>query len=239
MERQVSSSTGVIIYELQQKNIKKMYLRVQKDGRVTVSAPNRVPLKQVDDFVSSNQAFILQGQQKAAQRQAQQPSAPSFETGDSVYYLGESLDLQIDHRQDSAVRRESGMLHLELPLALDCATRRSAMIEDFFTQEIQWLFPALMEKYQNMLAPLHIPQSSLRVKKMKSQWGSCHRQKNVITLNSSLIHLPLSLIEYVVLHEFCHYIHGNHSSDFYGLVAVYMPDWKARRQALKPWAELV
>ena len=40
-------------------------------------------------------------------------------------------------------------------------------------------------------------------------------------------------IEYVALHEFAHFIHPNHSKDFYNLVENLMPDWKERKQMLQ------
>ena len=44
---------------------------------------------------------------------------------------------------------------------------------------------------------------------------------------------PAECIEYVVLHEFAHFVHPNHSKDFYALVEKLMPDWKERREMLQ------
>ena len=43
-------------------------------------------------------------------------------------------------------------------------------------------------------------------------------------------------IEYVVMHELCHFIHPNHSKQFYGFLAMLMPDWKERKQLLNKTA---
>ena len=68
---------------------------------------------------------------------------------------------------------------------------------------------------------------------MTSRWGSCQTVKGIITLNSKLIEKPLRCIEYVVLHEFAHFIHPNHSKEFYDFVASLMPDWKERKIELE------
>ena len=39
--------------------------------------------------------------------------------------------------------------------------------------------------------------------------------------------------EYVVVHEFCHFAHPNHSPTFWAAVARVMPDYKARQALLK------
>ena len=36
----------------------------------------------------------------------------------------------------------------------------------------------------------------------------------------------------VTLHELCHFVHPDHSKDFYALLQTLMPDWKARKKLL-------
>jgi len=72
----------------------------------------------------------------------------------------------------------------------------------------------------------------IRVRTMKTRWGSCIPSKNVITLNTRLLLKPRRCVEYVVLHEFAHFTHPDHSARFYGLVESVMPDWKERKKEL-------
>ncbi|MBN1133283.1 MAG: M48 family metallopeptidase [Bacteroidales bacterium] len=62
-----------------------------------------------------------------------------------------------------------------------------------------------------------LPFTSLRIKKMKSRWGSCST-KNAINLNAWLVLLPDHLMDYVILHELAHTIHKNHSAQFWMLL---------------------
>ena len=68
---------------------------------------------------------------------------------------------------------------------------------------------------------------------MTSRWGSCQIKKNTITLNRRLIETPMECIEYVVVHEFTHFLQPNHSRKFYDLLAVFMPDWEERKNTLE------
>ena len=74
---------------------------------------------------------------------------------------------------------------------------------------------------------------NLIFKKMKSRWGVCYLQKNSISLTKSIIHVPKHLVEYVIIHEFCHFTYPNHSKQFYALVSKYCQDYKKRIKELK------
>lgn len=68
---------------------------------------------------------------------------------------------------------------------------------------------------------------------MTSRWGSCRPRNQALTLNTALIKAPKEAAEYIVVHEFTHFLHPDHSRSFYEAVARVMPDWKERRQLLR------
>ena len=67
---------------------------------------------------------------------------------------------------------------------------------------------------------------------MKTRWGSCNFKKGTLNFNLYLIDQPHECIEYVVMHEFAHFIVPDHSPAFHALMTALMPDWKARRARL-------
>ncbi|MEK7615761.1 MAG: M48 family metallopeptidase [Patescibacteria group bacterium] len=72
----------------------------------------------------------------------------------------------------------------------------------------------------------------IKLKRMKSRWGSCSRKKN-LNFNTKLALLPMHLIDYVIVHELCHLREFNHSRKFWELVALTLPDWKSLRKELR------
>ena len=74
---------------------------------------------------------------------------------------------------------------------------------------------------------------AIRFRRMVSQWGNCHARRGIVTFNTNLVYAPLECIEYVVVHEFTHFLQPNHSDKFYAELSEIMPDWSIRRQKLK------
>lgn len=72
----------------------------------------------------------------------------------------------------------------------------------------------------------------LTIKEQKTRWGSCSSKKN-INYNWRIIMAPLSVIDYLIIHELSHLVHLNHSTDFWNHVASYCPNYKEERNWLK------
>lgn len=97
---------------------------------------------------------------------------------------------------------------------------------DIFTPLIDEIFP-LFAGILNGKKPI------LRVRDMKSRWGSCNMRTSVITLNMRLAQYPPAVQEYVVMHEYVHFLHPNHGAAFHAEMARLMPDYKIRRKMLR------
>lgn len=80
---------------------------------------------------------------------------------------------------------------------------------------------------------LGIPFPEIRFRRMVSRWGSCHPIKKVLTFNTALMYAPPECVEYVIWHEFTHFIVPNHSKNFYLELSKVCPDWKSSRKALQ------
>jgi hypothetical protein len=64
------------------------------------------------------------------------------------------------------------------------------------------------------------------------KWGYCSRE-GVICLHWRLASLPEELAEYVVVHEYMHLLHFNHSPRFKMALAATLPDYRQRELALR------
>lgn len=73
----------------------------------------------------------------------------------------------------------------------------------------------------------------IKVREMKTRWGSCNLRTHTITLNTRLAEKPRAAMEYVVMHEYVHFIHPDHQAGFHAEMARLMPDYKQRRKLLR------
>ncbi len=81
-------------------------------------------------------------------------------------------------------------------------------------------------------ARLQEPGVTWKIRKMKSQWGSCNWRKRLITLNAELARVPRELVEYVVVHEFTHLKAHDHGPGFKALMDARLPGWRQLRRRL-------
>ncbi len=73
----------------------------------------------------------------------------------------------------------------------------------------------------------------IKFRKMTSSWGNCRSARGILTFNTNLVYAPEECVEYVVYHEFTHFLQPNHSKLFYEELAVVCPGWKVCKNRLK------
>ena len=88
------------------------------------------------------------------------------------------------------------------------------------------------EKLNDFAKQMNVHFNMVRIKNVKTIWGSCSSKKN-LNFNFKLFFLPEALIDYVFVHELAHLKHMNHSKAFWSEVEKQIPDYKKRREELK------
>jgi predicted metal-dependent hydrolase len=70
------------------------------------------------------------------------------------------------------------------------------------------------------------------IKNNHSSWGLCS-SKGEITISLNTLFAPIWVIDYIIIHELCHLVHHDHSTQFWHLVERYYPKYKTAKKFLK------
>ena len=103
----------------------------------------------------------------------------------------------------------------------------------FLEEEIRAVILSLYEKAYPYFAARGVGYPEIKFRKMTSRWGSCNPAKKILTFNINLMYAPPECIEYVVWHEFTHFLQANHSKAFYAELEKVCQGWKICRKKLK------
>lgn len=212
-----------IRYTLQRKRVKNINLRIRPDGSVSVSAPRLVTVAQIDRFVLSKGDYILGAMQKFAEMPKETPLR--YETGEKLSILGKEVTLRVTLGKMEGAILDGDTLILTVKEGADAEKKQrlvkkciDTLCKDVFGEIVAGIHPEFVQY------GLALP--TLKIRDMKSRWGSCLVHKGTITLNRRLIEKPVECIRYVAVHEYCHFIHPNHSGAFYALLEKHLPNWK-------------
>lgn len=172
-----------------------------------------------NDSISQRPAFLAES---AADRLLYSPSRISL-------YQAASED-QVCLANTAVIRGNQLLLFVRDPAN---PKQREKIFLTWQAEQCWQIFGRLMEEVQALFAPLGVTWNpALRIRTMKSRWGSCMPQRRIITLNKHLLAFEEKFIIYVIIHEFAHFIYPDHSLRFHRLVGSFLPNWKELRREL-------
>ena len=233
--RSIVVDKGEINYCLERKTVKNLNLRIRKDGNVFVSANNDIPLEEIDEFVRSKSDYVLASVKKFEEMAQCRPQPKQYVSGESFYVQGRALRLKVSNADKDRVNTDGVYIFLEVKDP-DDFDRKHKLISRFLNKQCKLVFEEVIDELYPAFKKYGVDKPMLKIRDMETRWGSCLAKKGIITLNKRLLEAPRNCIEYVVMHELCHFIQPNHSKHFYSFLTMLMPDWKERKALLEKTA---
>lgn len=230
--RTLKGNDGELTYTLERKKVKNLNLRVKADGSVWASASPRVPAARVDAFVESRREFVRSAKARIQQRKDAETGPKQYAQGEEWTYLDRTIRVYAVKAEweHTEFREDRLVLFLKDPEDVE---KRRKMFEKWWDAQCRQVFGMLLKRWYPIFQKQGVTFPGLKIRDMKTRWGTCHLQKKIITLNKRLLAAPIPCIEEVVAHEYCHFLQPDHSSRFYFCLSAVMPDWKARKQLLE------
>ena len=194
--------------EIVRKNNKNTYLRV-KNNKIVVSTNYFTTKKQIIKLINDNTNFINKALDKNIKKQ----------NDDTFKLFGNSYDI-IYGPFDTEIGEDK------------IYTKDEKSFNKYFTKYINNIYSQRLDYWYNIFEE-NIPYPHLKIRKMTSRWGVCNIKNHNVTLNSELSKYDINALDYVIVHELSHFIHHNHSKDFWLLVGKYYPNYKNIRKMLR------
>lgn len=209
-----------IPYRLIRSNRRTLSLTVESGGALVAHAPLHMPLRQIEAFIEEKRAWIERKRGEAPSRPA--PFVPR--DGARLPWLGAELRLAFS----------------DLPLCVDFGgwllVPRSgdvrARLRDWRKQRAAEELSPRVRLWERRMG---LQVKSIRYTAAKRRWGSM-RADGCLRLNAALMHCPMELCDYVIVHELAHIVHPDHSPAFHALVRSVLPGADTLRARMRDFA---
>lgn len=192
------------------KNNKNTYIRI-RNNEIYITTNYFVSKNYIKQLLDKNYGTIKKMIEKEKNK---------IEKNNNFYFLGKKYDVIYVNYKDIEISDDKIFVKSEEYLNKWLKKH----IEVIFKERLDYIYNSYIEK---------IPYPKLRIRKMKTRWGVCNRSNNTVTLNSELIKYGYEQIDYVIVHELSHFIHFDHSKNFWLQVSKYCKNYKEIRKSLK------
>lgn len=215
--------------EVVRKDIKNLHLGVYPpNGRVRVAVPRRLDDETVRLAVISRLGWIRRRQEGFEHQDRQ--SRREMVTGESHFFQGRRFRLRVVEDGGPTAIRLVNNKTIELRVRPGSDTRsREAVMHRWYRKRLREQIPALITKWEPKVG---VTVADVRIKRMKTRWGTCTRSARRIWLNLELAKKPPVCLEYILVHEMVHVLETHHSQRFRELMDGVMPSWRLHREEL-------
>jgi predicted metal-dependent hydrolase len=210
-------------YEIIYSDRQRLQISVERDKSVIVRAPEGTSIEAIESALDKKRLWIYE-KTKHPQKYHEGRQEREYISGTSILYLGKEYKLDFVNEEFEGVRFDSGFL-----LSRDHAQFAEHSLKEWFLEEARRIITPKVELHARKLG---VSYNQILISNLKYRWGSC-TPKNNLNYNWRLIKAPISVIDYVIVHELAHLIEPNHSKRFWTIISVQLPHYLKAKEWLK------
>lgn len=230
---QVQFGNKIINYNIIRSNRKTLGLEVNLEEGVLVRAPKNTDKDRIKKIVTKKAEWITR-KLKEFDEVKPSPAPKEFMSGEKLLYIGRRYRIKLINKDinNVSVKLFQGKFIIEANNNLSDEKRRIKIrneVENWYRKHAKEKITERVNKYIKQVGE---NPNNIKIKKQKKRWGSCSSIGN-LNFNWKLIMAPMSIIDYIVVHELVHLKYPNHSKDFWNLVEAIIPDYQKKQKWLK------
>ena len=208
----------VIAYSVDKTNDRGLYISVS-NGEVSVRAPWYATKEKIQNAVLAKKDWIL--------RKLEEYNENENLNLKPIQILGVVYNLKVSYKNINVIEcdLDKNIVKVNLPKKykkIDKESMTNILIDKLYMKIAEREIEAIMEKTR--LSVGFAPED-YEFKEMKDRLALCTEDKKII-INPRIIRYKREIIEYIILHEFCHLKYKNHTKSFYNMIEKYMSDYK-------------
>ena len=227
MQRVITVDDLIVTIKYRRK-MKNIYLKVEKNADVVVSAPPRTPNYIIKKLVQEN---IDEIKLRRTNILKNGHTVKNYVTGEKHYVFGKELTLEVRLGDKNKVTLSNGKLILSVK---DKYQDREQIVTRELRKVVYNKCLEFLNKYEKLMN-VHVEQ--LRIKKMKTRWGTCNIEAKRIWINYELVKYPVECLEHTIVHELTHLLETNHTPRFYTLLGKYYPNYRENDKLIKEFSK--
>jgi predicted metal-dependent hydrolase len=209
---------------------KKLTITVERDSSILVLAPESATDEAIDRVVQSKRQWLFEKLQNAPKYQGTHAPGKEVVSGESALYLGREYRITMTDASDARVVFDRAFV---IPQGDRLQTRQA--FRDWYQAQAQ---EVILPRVQRLALELGVGLAEAVIVDDRLRWGSC-TAKNNVRLNWRLIKAPMSVIDYVIVHELAHLIEGNHTPTFWNIVRAKVPGAEKSKAWLKEHGQIL
>lgn len=217
---------------------KNISIRIIPKNTIEIISPRAVSISFLKKVLEEKSSWIMKTLDKF-ENIDEHFMCRNYVDGEIFYYLGEEYELRIVEDKNIQNNKKN-YCHINIKSNNLIITTNSNE-KEYIKNELKKWYKVESEKIViNRLEVLKkekpimnkLNPNIIKIKEQKKRWGSCTSNKTIY-INSRISMAKIDVIDYILVHEFSHLIHMNHSKDFYNLVEEILPNFKESEKWLK------
>ncbi len=214
-------------YEIKKGKYKRITIGYYHQPTLIIKTPINMPFVKLEKFIEDNIKWII----------AKKPKGYFFKvdynTGNKYLFLGKEYELAIFLSKYPQIEIVNSQLVIYTP-SLENAKIKE-MVAKWRLKQANLVFQEVLNRCFNKMEYYLDKYPHLEIKSYKSRWGCCYPKMNKIIINSSVVNLPIDLIEYVIYHELSHFMYLNHSKDFHNFLQKFVSNERKLRKEISKY----
>lgn len=204
---------------------------IERDGAILVRVPQRTSDEKIADIVKAKRYWIYKHQAEWKYLNAKRVSR-EFRNGEAFLYLGRAYRLRLVSNQDQALVLRDGRFCLRRELVEDgkTAAARTAFRNYYISRGNERMGP----RVDYYAAKVGVIPKAVDIRDLGHRWAACSA-RGKLAFHWKCMMAPQTVLDYIIVHELCHFHYFDHSDKYWNEVDKVMPSYRERKEWLRKY----